>query len=174
MRNFVAVAVVAALMLGACQSRFNPINWFGKSESRPRPQAEEQTPQEEANPLIPEQSNTIFRDSLFKKDDTYAGQPVAEVTALTVERTANGAIIRATGRVERPGAYEVRLIPDREDGEAVNGVLSYTMAAMQPEKSELGSSGQTVQAAIFVPAAVLTEAREIRVGAARNIRITNR
>ena len=55
---------------------------------------------------------------------------LASVDELRVERTPGGAIIRVEGLSTVQGAYAVKLDP-RNDGEAVKGVLSFDLKAIQ-------------------------------------------
>ena len=170
MRIALTVFLVSALALSGCGTKLNPMNWFGPSKSRP---VQKQT-QAEKNPLIPEGGDTIF-SGRRKKKDVYLGTPVAEVTALEIDRTADGAIIRAQGRAVRAGAYDVRLVAD-DPAQAPDGVLSFTLSARAPDGATVygGGTGVAVQAAQFVETADLRNVREVRVHAVTNERVTRR
>ena len=173
MRSLITLLAVSALVLSSCgtvrESRFNPANWFGKSESTPREAADASG--EEANPLIPD-SNSIFRRNPDK--DAYQGRPVQRVTALAVERTSSGAIIRATGVTSRQGAHDIRLTP-LGDGEPTDGVLSFVLEAVQPGDQPAGAEAQrTVTAARAVNNVTLDAVTTIRVLASANERTSRR
>ena len=124
MRNSVTIFVlIAALGVSACSTRLNPFNWFGSSEEVTLTEEEKA----KVNPLIPQEGPGLMSK---RPDPGYLGTPVARVDELRVERIPGGAIIRATGIGTVQGAYSVKLDP-RNDGEAVKGVLSYDLKAVQ-------------------------------------------
>ncbi|MCQ0092877.1 hypothetical protein FGD77_14560 [Roseovarius sp. M141] len=153
---------ISSLSLAGCSgfgdSRANPANWFGPGRT-----AEQSAPVQDpaANPLIPEQSNSIFR----RKSDaeTYAGTPIYAVQNVVVAPSAGGAIVKATGVSLRQGAFDVRLWPEN-GGAPVDGMLTYTMRAIQlvntpqgPEQTRRVSAGQ------FVSSQTLDRVRGVRV-----------
>ncbi len=114
MKKPLIAALVAVLVVGACgKSRLNPLNWFGPSErvAVNKPAVDPQTG-------VP----------LAKPD---ARPLVAQVTALAVERTAGGAILRATGLPPRQGYWDAALLPET-DGQPVKGVLSFRFVILPP------------------------------------------
>ena len=116
--------LVAALVLSGCgfrDSAFNPFNWFGRAE----PVAVTETG---ANPLIPAQRTGIFR----RRDAVYAGNAIAQVTDLAIERMPGGAIVRATGVSDRNGPYDARLI--RRDAEGA-GAITYDFEVVTPSRA---------------------------------------
>ncbi|SLN62736.1 hypothetical protein PEL8287_03434 [Roseovarius litorisediminis] len=171
MRILVTVLVVSSLMLTGCSrlrdSRANPANWFGKSTSRPV--AETQAGQN--NPLIEEETGIFSRR---KKAKVYTGTPVDQITSLSVEKTSEGAIISVIGLSQLQGAYNVKLTSDT-DGEPVNGVLTYTLKAVQPQDQPQGAQrSRTIHAARFVSNGTLEKVTTINVRAARNVQTTRR
>ncbi|MDT8326175.1 MAG: hypothetical protein RQ750_02145 [Roseovarius sp.] len=172
MRILLALTMVSSMLLAGCgglrDSRANPANWFGKSQSRPVAA----TPSETVNPLIPEKEESIFRRN---KAEVYLGTPIDQIAEMKIERTSDGAIIRVIGRSLRQGAFDVRLVPDTKDGRPVNGVLSYRLLALQPGNQPQGSErARTVQAAVFVSTQTLEQARTITVSGARNTQTSTR
>ena len=168
MRTFVAVLVISSMVLSGCSrlrdSRLNPGNWFGGGSS---PQPVAATPAE-VNPLIPQQTRIRLRD----RKKIYTGTPVDQVTAISLEPTTSGAIVKVTGVSLQQGAYDVRLTS--EDGEPVNGVLTYRLLAEQPRDTPQGSPRQrTVQAGEFLTNSVLAATQTIRVIGARNEQTIN-
>lgn len=119
MRNTVTILLVSTLALSACQSRYNPVNWFGNGE-------EVIENPEGANPLIPEKS------AFTRPEDIYPGVPVAKITELKIERIADGALIRAKGVADRQGVYALKLSP-MNNGIPVNGVLTYELLGVHPK-----------------------------------------
>jgi len=171
MRILLALTMVSSMALAGCgglrDSRVNPANWFGKSQSRPVAAAPETV-----NPLIPEEEDSIFRRN---KAEVYNGTPVDQITDLRIERTSDGAIIRVIGLSAHQGAFDVRLVPDDKDERPVNGVLSYKLLALQPQTQPPGSQrARTVQAAQFISTQTLDQARTITVTGARNARSSSR
>lgn len=164
MRNLVLCLAIAAMGLSACNSRYNPVNWFGSSEEVPEGEAAA------TNPLIPPKSGFVSRP-----EDIYPGIPVARVTELKVERVADGAIIRATGVAHVQGAFGVKLMPQNE-GKPVKGVMTYDLMAIHPADAPRGGADQTRQ---VVVAHALTDqqlagVRTIRVVGMENARQARR
>jgi hypothetical protein len=150
----------------------NPTNWFGSSEPRRVVQADGT---EDVNPLIPE------RTGIFDKrpeDTSYDGTAVDQVTALSVERTPGGAVVRATGLTLRQEAYDARLVaPGDEDDDLtpVDGVLTFRLSAIQPRTAPQGPQRtRRIHVGRFVSDQTLAETRVIRVVGARNERVSRR
>lgn len=119
MRKSLTVLLILTMTLGACASRFNPMNWFGRGQ----PVAV----QENTNSLIP------ARRGLFaRKNAVYQGTAVGTIQELKVERVPGGAIIRVTAVAPKHGSYDLRLTPADPDERPVNGVLTYNFEAVQP------------------------------------------
>ncbi|QGX98303.1 hypothetical protein EI983_08415 [Roseovarius faecimaris] len=170
MRRLTTLLVISTLVLSACSgwrdSRVNPSNWFGKSRSAPAPQATAANP----NPLIPEQVGIFRRD----KRAVYEGTLLDEVTDVVVERTSTGAIVRVTGQSRLQGAHDVRLTSET-DGKPVDGVLSFSLKAIQPQNQGVGTrEGRTVRVGRYISRQVLEETSTIRIVAERNVRTTRR
>lgn len=131
MRRTLSLLLATTLVVSACatvrDSRVNPFNWFGQSQSVPV-QRETNT-----NPLIPK-SGGLFSNSRQDKD-VYIGRPFEQVTNLTIERVPGGAIIRATGLAARQGIYAVQLTPENEAEEPVDGVLTYRLEGIRPPRN---------------------------------------
>jgi hypothetical protein len=85
----VAVVLSVILSLAACDSRINPLNWFGGDrEERVR-----------VDPDDPSRV-TVVDTRVF----------VSELTQLSVEQTTAGAIVRATGVVPVQGYFDAELV----------------------------------------------------------------
>ncbi|MEW9918782.1 hypothetical protein AB2B41_04165 [Marimonas sp. MJW-29] len=172
MRKTLPLLLAATLVLSACatvrESRINPFNWFGQSRSERIEQAEN------TNPLIPK-GGGLFS---FNRPETqvYLGQPFEEVTDLTVERVPGGAIIRATGLAARQGIYAVQLTPVNEEEEAVDGVLTYRLEGIRPNRPTPVGTKPTreVIAARKVTDQQLRGVRQIRVEGQQNARVVRR
>ncbi len=175
MQRRVFLSMAGAFTLVGCggfrDSRINPRNWFGRSTAGPREATA--TSAEGGNPLIPDREDSIFRRS--NREDVYQGTPVDQITALAVERTGDGAIIRATARTERQGAFDIRLVPEQPMDAPVSGVLSFEMQAIQPSDTPQGPArSRQVQAGVFVSNQTLEQVTQVRVRGLRNERVSRR
>ncbi|MDG2452607.1 MAG: hypothetical protein P8M63_07195 [Paracoccaceae bacterium] len=138
-------------------SRFNPLNWFGQS-------SEEQTvaPQD-LRPLVP--TNRVERVG-------DARALVAQITALSVERTPSGALIRAKGIAATQGGFNAQLVPTGIE----NGTATFAFRVEVPAGFQaLGStSSREITVARAISTQELAGIRQIRVQAAQNSRVTRR
>lgn len=158
----------SALALAGCggglaNSWVNPGNWFGQSRG------EALGAEGSTNPLIPS------RSILVRQQSEYAGQPVAQIKSLRVERKPGGAIIHVVGIEDSIGYYDVRLEADNE-GEPLKGVLSYTLKAVRSTNAIRGGgeAARQINAAVYVSDQNLSGAKTIVVKGARNQRSTRR
>lgn len=154
-RRAAILTLAMAVMLSGCgfgQSRLNPFNWFGSG-----PEAET------LDPVVLEE----------RKDRRPL---VAQVTALEVERTPGGAIIRATGLPPVQGWYGAELVNEDRDGQPIDGVLTYSFRAIPtPEPTRVSTvQSRELTVAVFVSDITLAATREIRVTGALNSRAARR
>ncbi len=163
MRIVLPALLISTLALGACQSRWNPVNWFGSDEP---------VPAGEVNPLLPQRST---RGLLTRPETVYAGTPVQKVVSVDVARTREGAIITATGVTLFQAAYAVKLQP-RNDGKPESGVLTYDLLALQPPGQPYAGTEQsrTVSVAHVLSNQQLSGVRTIQVIAVENARQARR
>lgn len=170
MRTLATTMLISTLLLTACgDSRMNPRNWFGSSKPE---RTVRTTDAKEFNPLIPEERDSIFRRR--SADESYEGTPIHTVSDISIEPSSGGAIIKVTGIALRQGAYDVRLRPVNE-GEPVDGVLTFTLDAMQPVNRPQGPvQTRTVNAGRFITSQALNELRAIRVIGADNAHLASR
>ena len=172
MRKTLIVLLVSSLTLTACgyvrDSRVNPFNWFGQSESEPTEQ------EVNTNPLIPKGSGLFQRRA--ETDAVYVGRPFEQVTQLKIDRIPGGAIIRATGLAERQGIYSVQLTPATEDETPVDGVLTYRLEGVRPSRATPVGAQPTreVTAARRVTDSQLRGVRSIRVEGLQNAQVARR
>ena len=154
-RRGVILTLAAVTALSGCglgESRLNPFNWFRSGpEARPLEPVVIERPQD-TRPLV------------------------AQVTALSVERTPGGAIIRATGLPPEQGWYDAALVNADRDGQPVGGVLTYSFRARPPLEPTRVSTvrSRELNVAVFVSDIILASTREIRVTGARNSRTARR
>lgn len=145
--------IVSALVLSACaqarESRFNPRNWFGASQSEPS-----------LGPI----SNTTDNRAL-----------VTEITALSIERTSSGALLRAEGRVPAAGYWDVELVADN-NGRPRDGVLTYSFVAAAPRSPvpTPNDAARRLVVATPIPSAILDQTGSVVVRAASNSRTVRR
>jgi hypothetical protein len=132
MRKSISTLLVSSLLLSACgtfsDSRINPMTWFGGSETAPVA-----TSETSSNPLIP-QKKGLFA-GLRARNELYEGQPLEQITDLTVEPVPGGVIVRATGLAARQGVYAVQLTPENIDELPVDGVLTYRLEGLRAEQN---------------------------------------
>ncbi|MCZ4352397.1 hypothetical protein O4H61_07700 [Roseovarius aestuarii] len=174
MRFAITFLMVSSLTLSACgglrDSRANPANWFGGSKIERRTAPVEA---EAYNPLIPEKRDSIFQRK--SEEETYEGTPIYAVEGVAVERSSGGAIIKATGLSLRQGAFDVRLWPENKDEKPVDGVLTYTLRAVQRTDTPQGPERtRRVSAGTFVTTQTLESVRVIRVLGQTNTATTRR
>lgn len=190
MRLFLSSLVLMSMVLAGCsglrESRINPANWFGKSQSTTIARAPGSGEPQPVNPLIGKPTNTQLvaanqyrsrKGGLFSRRnrvEPYEGTLVDQITELYIEPTTTGAIVRATGVTVRQGAFDVRLI-EENGGEPVNGVLTYTLKAYQPVNYPQGSDySRQVKVGDFIAFKDLDGISEIKVIGARNVRTARR
>ncbi|MDR9485416.1 MULTISPECIES: hypothetical protein [Sediminimonas] len=167
MRKTFTLLVVAALTLSACgsvrDSRLNPFNWFGQSRSESIERAGN------ANPLIPQRSAL----SKPRNRAPLPGPLVQRITALEVDRTPGGAVIRAEGLAAASGAFDVVLVPSETEQAATK---SFELRAKVPSRAPRGGpeAARKVIAAASVTNQQLSGVRTIRVIGLENMRSARR
>lgn len=152
MRRPFLAALTAVMFLTACggfrESRWNPFNWFGRSQ--------------------PEQAQTF---AIGTPEDP---RPlVDQVLSMEVEQTNGGAIIRATGLPPTQGYFKADLVARPIDE---NGVLVFDFRIAPPaEQKRAGSErSRQVVAATFLSNRKLEEISQIVVQGAGNARSARR
>ena len=146
------LALVLATGLAGCarvaESRFNPFNWFGGSES------------EAAAAPVEAESDPRPR--------------VAQVTSLTIEPTPTGAIVRATGLPPTQGWFAAALVPETD--EPVNGEMVYVFRAVPPRGREPVSTVQSRELSVAraLSQQDLAATRVVRVVGATNALVARR
>lgn len=141
------------LVLAACasvrNSRVNPLNWFGASSEEAR-----------LGPVSSEIDNRAL---------------VQSVTALSIEPTSSGALVRAEGMTASQGWWDAALVAEN-NGRPVDGVLTYRFVVAAPRSTSTGTlpGTQTVVVAAPVSAFQLEEISRIVVLGAQNSRSVRR
>ncbi|NEY91324.1 hypothetical protein [Tabrizicola oligotrophica] len=152
MRLPLTLALTAVMALTSCaairESRFNPFNWFGRSQER-------QT--DEFGVALPDEQRPL----------------VAQVLGMAVEQTPTGAIVRATGLSPMQGYYDAELVARPVDE---NGVLVYDFRLMPPpEPKPVGAErSREVTAAAHLSHIKLEGITQIVVQGAENARSSSR
>jgi hypothetical protein len=148
MKTSLLVALSMVVLLGACASRLNPFNWFGRS-----------APVEQ---VLLTEGETVDPRAL-----------VDEVLSLTIEPFPGGAIVRAEGRTPTQGWWEAELVARPIEKE---GVLIYDFRLLPPIERTNVSTPQSRQIAVAVSLSdiKLEGIREVIVQGARNARAVRR
>ena len=149
-RIFITLTLVFGL--AACESRFNPFNWFSDSE----------------------ETVALYPEGGFPSDNDLR-VVVAEVSELAVLRASGGAIIRATGIPPRLGYWDGELVPENDE-KPVNGVLSYVFRIAEPYDTTSVSTPYARQVIVghFVSDTKLAGVSQIRVLGETNSRSARR
>ncbi|MBU2993564.1 hypothetical protein Q4555_13015 [Octadecabacter sp. 1_MG-2023] len=156
------LSVAVLITLSGCarlsESRMNPFNWFGNS----REVTEASTPQD-VRPLVNQSNRTITVDGR---------ELLHSVTELRIERSATGAIVRATGIAPTQGYYNAELV----NAGVSNGVLTLEFRAQAPSSFEAQGNTRTrqISAAYIIDSADLSGIRSVRVQAQTNARTSGR
>jgi len=135
MRLPLVTLLVMALAVTGCttirESRMNPRNWFGTSR-------------EEA-PTLGQISDTVDNRAL-----------VAQITALTIESTSSGGLVRAEGLTPTAGWWDAELVAENF-GRLQDGVLTLQFVAAEPREPapDTGERSRTLVAVYPVSAALL-------------------
>ena len=146
------IALALSLTLTGCarvsESRFNPFNWFGSSEP--------------ATTSAPVELQTDPRPR------------IARITALVIEPTPTGAIVRATGLTATQGWYAAALVPET-DG-PVGGEMVYSFRAVPPETPQPVSTDRSRELTVAraLSRQDLAAIRSVRVIAAQNALVARR
>lgn len=145
--------LVLTLTLAACggvrESRMNPRNWFNRSQAEPSLGPVRDT--EDRRPLVP------------------------SVSALSVERTSTGAIVRAEAVMPAAGWFDPELVAEN-NGRPVDGVMTYRFVAARPLEAVAVSATapRTLVAAATISGYDLEMIREVVVMGAENTRRARR
>jgi len=126
-------------------SRLNPLNWFGTSVAV--------APTDAAGnlrPLVPAARQVTANDARIL---------IGSVTALEIDRTTGGAIIRATGLAAAQGGFNAQLVPVGQD----NGTLTLEFRIETPPAAQPGGSaaGRTITVARTIGEAELAGLRQV-------------
>lgn len=138
MRFVLPFLLTATLFIAGCSSSYNPVNWFGGD----RPEDDNFTPIEETNPLIPQSEGNFITEGRDERN-RYRGVPIDRVTTVATERVPDGLIIKVTGMSNTQGVYDARLIPVSPDEKPEDGVLVYSLHALNDVNQRVQGSAKT-------------------------------
>lgn len=161
-RRAVLIGMGATLFLAGCESRLNPVNWFGNSREEP---VQARTSAQGEGGYVPPSDGR---------------RRIATVTDLDVERVPGGALITATGLPLTQGFWDPALLPMDYDevGEpiGVNGTFRLEFRhKLPPVRNPQGTQdSREMTAAIFVTDQNLEGVRTITVIGTENQRSSRR
>ena len=146
----VSLLAITASCGRVAESRYNPLNWFGRAEST------------QTGALVP----ASFRAG-------QSGPMVAQVTALRIERTSTGGIVSAEGVTPALGYWDAQLVEVPSDDPAIK---TYQFRMLPPPAVTI--IGTTEQRKVNVGAVLsnfeLEQIRQVRVQSASNTLTTRR
>lgn len=156
MRPTLPILLCAALVMTGCSriadSRINPLNWFDRGTVS--------APVDGTGTIRPLVSDAVRNRTIDARG------LVSTVSTLDIARTANGAIIRATGAAPA-GAFNAQLVPVSQDA----GTLTL---AFRVEQGAASGGTQIVTAARLLDNRELASISRVTVQAAQNSASTAR
>ena len=156
------LALCLALTVTGCArlsgSGLNPSNWFASGGGGARVQADGTL-----EPLVPAGARGLVLD---------ARQPVAEITGVALERTPDGAILRATGLARTQGWFNAQLVLTAVEGRTA----TYVFRAEPPRTAAASGSAasRSITAATELSLAELAGISRFVVQGAGNSRAVGR
>lgn len=157
MRVTLPLLLCATLTVSGCarvsESKLNPLNWFGNSQ--PANVSSDGT----LRPLVPENRAT-------KVVDTRGA--IEQVSTLVVEKTPEGALIRATGVASTQGQFNAQLVPVSNAGGTLT--LAFRIQAATEASGVTTAYSRQVTVARFMSFNELADVRTIVVQGATNAR----
>lgn len=161
MRKTLPLLLCATLAVTGCarvsDSKLNPLNWFGASRSAPL------NATDELRPLVPANRETKVVDSRGA---------IETVATLSVEKTPDGALIRATGIASTQGQFNAQLVPVSNEGGTLT--LAFRIQAAAGSTGVNDARSREVTVARFLSFDELSDVKTIVVQGATNARSTSR
>lgn len=161
MRATLPLLLCATLTVTGCarvsESRFNPLNWFGSS------QATALAPASERRPLVPATRSTQVVDTRGA---------ISQINSLVIEKSPDGALIRATGTASTQGQFNAQLVPVSNERGTLT--LAFKIEAAAGFNGVNSAFSRQVTVARFMSFAELANVRTIRVQGATNARSASR
>lgn len=159
----IPLLLASAVALSGCarlaDSRLNPSNWFGSGGGAVAAVGASG----EVEPLVPDGARTLVLD---------ARPLLAEVTSVSLDRTPDGAILRATGRASSQGWFNADLVLTAIEG----GTATYAFRAEAPRGFAAAGTpaSRQITAAVNLDLAELQGIRRFRVEGASGARSVSR
>jgi hypothetical protein len=137
---------LAGCSQGWKENRINPSNWFSAND---RPES-----------LVPIEEDLVIDNRPL----------VPQVTALSLDETPSGVIVRATGVTPTAGYWQGGLVLEQRDGKPDNGQLSFVFRAAPPlQPTEVSNQrAREITAARFISNQQLQGVETIRIVGERN------
>lgn len=159
MKTQIVAGLVAVLVLGGCESNYNPGNWgwFSRSQSTP-----------------------TLEPGKGYEDKTDYRPMVEQVTSMSVDRVHGGAIINAVGLPKTQGYWAADLVPtyETESGKPTSkdGVMRLEFRVVPPRTPQpsVNQRSREVVAGLFLSDQALQGARQIIVVGEQNQRSSSR
>lgn len=124
MRSTILLLLLTSMTVSGCarlaDSRINPLNWFGRSESVANVDADGNI-----RALVPTNGLTVVVDNRSL---------VGSINSLQINRSPDGAIVQATGATSSSGYFNAELVPVGQDA----GTLTLAMRAAAPTVPQAG------------------------------------
>jgi hypothetical protein len=152
MRLPLLAGLAAVMLLSACGSRLNPVNWFG-----PRERTERSVAAESGIPAAQADARLL----------------VAEVTRVALDPMPGGVILRATGLPPTQGYWDAELVPQPV---AEDGTLTFDFRVFPPVTREPASTARSreIEVATFISDVRLAQITGIVVQGESNSRAARR
>lgn len=162
MRPILPILLCATLAATGCSriadSRLNPFNWFGGSQSEANVDQSG-----ELRPLIPDDASVLTFDNRVL---------IGAVSSLTIDRTPDGAIVRATGIATSQGQFNAELVPVNQE----NGTLTLAFRVQTPtgNVAQGSNASRQISAAYVLDLNELAAIRAVRVQGQQNSLVSRR
>ncbi|SFR03388.1 hypothetical protein [Poseidonocella sedimentorum] len=154
MRKSVLAILLGASFVSACDSRMNPMTWFGARA----PVSDGTTVAGSVPPLVPEDRKLRIIERRG---------PIAQITSLDVAPTSHGALITAQGLAPGAGYFNAELVEVQAPGATTR---AFEFRAEKPEVAPpaTGTGALQITAAKFLTDQELAGVTSITVRAAQN------
>jgi 1-aminocyclopropane-1-carboxylate deaminase/D-cysteine desulfhydrase-like pyridoxal-dependent ACC family enzyme len=161
MRTTLILALATTVAISGCarvaESHFNPLNWFGTSQTTATP--------------VDADGNRIPLVQAGGAQEIDARVLIDSVESMVVQQTSFGAIVRATGTAATQGAYNAELVPVRADAGTLT--LAFRVEAVTGT-AQGGTLSRRIVAAKTFSQGELAGVSRIAVQGQRNAQVSSR
>jgi 1-aminocyclopropane-1-carboxylate deaminase/D-cysteine desulfhydrase-like pyridoxal-dependent ACC family enzyme len=161
MRTTLILALATTVAISGCarvaESQFNPLNWFGTSQTTATP--------------VDADGNRIPLVQAGGAQEIDARVLIDSVESMVVQQTSFGAIVRATGTAATQGAYNAELVPVRADAGTLT--LAFRVEAVTGT-AQGGTLSRRIVAAKTFSQGELAGVSRIAVQGQRNAQVSSR